>query len=1132
MSDRHLAKMTGRDWLWPVIFLLLGVGGAFAAHHFFFQAFPEASVDLRLTRQEVEVRALDFLRGRGLNTDGYHVSTAFNFDDEAKTYLERELGAEEANRLMSSTVRIWNWRTRLIKPPQIEEMVVHFTTTGELMGYTHIVKEDDPGASLSKTEAQRIAEVFLLTELRIDLKKYHLVEDAVKTRPKRLDYTLTWEENDFKAKDATHRLTVTVLGDLVGGLKDFLKIPDQWSRDYEKLRSRNELLEIIATALYVLLIIVGLFVIFGGGRAKQIHWKTLLAIGGVLGFLIMLSTLNEIPLALQGMPTIMSYGAMTATIVVGAILAGVGAALYVMMLAGAGEPLYRKMSPNRVSLDHLFTVAGLRTKEFFTSTLIGYGMAGMHIGLVVLFYMAARHIGAWAPMDVNYDNTVSTPFPWLSPLAMASFASSTEEFGFRLFAIPLILGVTQKWFGKRAISTWIAIVIPAFLWGFLHSNYPQQPAWVRGVEVGLIGIVAGWVLVNFGILATLVWHYTVDAVLMGMFLLRSDIVGFKIAGALVGDAVLIPLLISLVLYVEARGFVSDRSILNGAGLEPALVKKADETADLAEAAAQQKAAPRALPFTFIPTGAMRFLVGAGVVLLIALAVVERRHEDRRIAIEVTPVRAEASATEYLRQKGVPVEQYRRVTTLQDAIPGLANDYLVEKTSKDRAAAVYHDQIHLVHWRTRFFRELQKEEFTVLTNVDGKVERYVHTLAEDAPGARLDHNKAFEVATAALVAAGVNPGDYQLLDHKTEVRKNRDDHEIIWESKQKLAGDATHRITIEVIGDEVNGPRHWIKIPEDWERKHQEQGLRVVLTLVFFSAAGLAAIIFAALAIPKIAVYWRLHMTLGAIVALLRVVAIVNDVPQWSENYSTAIAWSNSLTQDVLGGVMQVMLAFLGVAALGVIAEVLLRDRFGEVSFWPASGPDRARALLEGLIAGLAGIFVMGGVGRLASLVADKIPAGVRGAESNVAAYSLALSPGLAIFLSALMATVWGTLLCGAVLGTLLRISKRPAWLNVSLTPFAVALTVLIMAIVGSQEPAQFAQHLLTVGATAAALYWLVSVLRFNVFSYAVMVFAGGSAGVVAMWPNAGLHAYAAQAAVGLAAAIVAYIVWIKRELSA
>jgi len=99
-------------------------------------------------------------------------------------------------------------------------------------------------------------------------------------------------------------------------------------------------------------------------------------------------------------------------------------------------------------------------------------------------------------------------------MAIAAMAASAEEFWFRLFAIPL-LGRFVRW-------RWLAIVIPAFVWGFLHATYPQQPGYIRGIEVGLIGVAAGFLMTRFGIVATLVWHYTVDAGLIGSFLLQAD----------------------------------------------------------------------------------------------------------------------------------------------------------------------------------------------------------------------------------------------------------------------------------------------------------------------------------------------------------------------------------------------------------------------------------------------------------------------------------------------------------------------------------------------------------------------------------------------------------------------------------
>jgi hypothetical protein len=1133
--NRRLVKMTPQDWLWPAIFLALGVAGVFTAHHYYLQAFPEASVDLRLTRQEVEDKALDFIRGRGIATDGYHVFTAFSYDDEAKIYLERELGAEEANHLMSTSVRIWNWRTRLIKPPQKEELVVRLTPSGDLMGFSHLIDEAASGASLSKAEAQRVAEVFLLTERRIELKKYHLVEDRVETRPKRLDYTLTWEENDFKAKDATHRLTVTITGDQVGGFKEFLKIPDQWSRDYDKLRSRNNLLEMIATALYVILLIVAVFVIFSGGRVKKIHWKTALALGGFIAVLFFFYIVNEMPEALQNMPTQSTYGTLQALILVGALIAALGSGLYIVMLAASGEPLYRELCPERVGLNHLFTFAGLRTKEFFKSTLIGYGMAGMHIGLVALFYTVALKLGAWAPMEVNYDNGISTMFPWLSPLAMASFAAMSEEFPFRLFAIPLILRVTKRWFNTR----WIAVLIPAFLWGFLHSSYPQQPAWIRGVEVGMIGIVAGWVFLNFGILTTLVWHYTVDAVLMGMFLLRSDVLSFRIAGALVGDAVLIPLLISVVFYLEARGFVQDDSILNQApelppapATVPAAAFDPDKTdpdatinlnaARKAEAAPEEPAAP---PFHFIPPSTMRWLVLAAVVLLIASALVAKGKSEKRIEVTPTPAEAEQHSVEFLVKRGVDVGRYRRVTALQDAVSGSTYDYLVEHSNYTKATAIYRDEIHPVEWRTRFFRELRKEEYVVLTGMDGDVSRFVHILDEDAPGAKLDEHAAMAAASLAAEKAGINLQDYTLVDHHLDVRKNRDDHTITWESKKKLAGEATERVEVVVKGDEINGPRRFVKIPEEWQREHERQTVQQVLVVILFCAVGLAGVIFAAIAIPKVTVYWRLHMTLGAIAAILRVIAYVNDIPQWWEGYDTALTWTNSMTQEALGALMGIMLAFLGVAALAVLSEVLLRSHFGNVSFWPSSGPDRARAMLEGLFAGVCAVLILDGVSSLVSEVLDKVSSGVRGASPSVASYPVAFSPGLSLFLSAVVGTMFIVLTGAALVGTVFCSLRKPNWIALGIIAAAA-----IIAAAPSTTWTEFAKHLASLLVSLAVMALLVQVLRFNVFSWGVLGLLASSDAAFSLLKNPGVQVYGQQALVGIGVLFVAYLVITRREL--
>src|SRR5260221_14172244 len=80
--------------------------------------------------------------------------------------------------------------------------------------------------------------------------------------------------------------------------------------------------------------------------------------------------------------------------------------------------------------------SGLRSKEFFSAAVVGVSMAAAHIGYVVAFYVIASKYGAWAPQELNFDDSVNTAFPWISGAAIGLLASTNEEFTFRLFAIP------------------------------------------------------------------------------------------------------------------------------------------------------------------------------------------------------------------------------------------------------------------------------------------------------------------------------------------------------------------------------------------------------------------------------------------------------------------------------------------------------------------------------------------------------------------------------------------------------------------------------------------------------------------------------------------------------------------------
>ncbi len=193
---------------WPCVSLecasvAFGIFGLLFAHKYFFRAFPEASVDFKVSRADAQSRAKAFVTGLGENLDGYQSTIVFNVDENAKIYLERELGLQEANRLMSTELNIWYWDVRFFRPQQLEEYRVRVSPAGAIAAYEHKIAETQTAKSLSREEAQAAATQFLQNKLGDALNHWaFLPEEANQdTKPNRVDWSFTWERKDFKAKE-------------------------------------------------------------------------------------------------------------------------------------------------------------------------------------------------------------------------------------------------------------------------------------------------------------------------------------------------------------------------------------------------------------------------------------------------------------------------------------------------------------------------------------------------------------------------------------------------------------------------------------------------------------------------------------------------------------------------------------------------------------------------------------------------------------------------------------------------------------------------------------------------------------------------------------------------------------------
>ena len=213
--------------------MLLGIVGVVFAHKYFFRAFPEASVDFKVSRAEALARAQKFVGGLGEDVSGYQSAIVFDVDDNAKTYLEREVGLQQANQLMSSELNIWYWDVRFFRPQQEEEFYVRVSPAGEIVGYEHKIEEARAGASLDRAAAETAAQEFLRGKMGVDLSQvgFSPRRSQLEQKTKPLGLVVHLGE----ARISRQGCAVPAAGDAAGRprgeLEEFLQVPEAWERE-------------------------------------------------------------------------------------------------------------------------------------------------------------------------------------------------------------------------------------------------------------------------------------------------------------------------------------------------------------------------------------------------------------------------------------------------------------------------------------------------------------------------------------------------------------------------------------------------------------------------------------------------------------------------------------------------------------------------------------------------------------------------------------------------------------------------------------------------------------------------------------------------------------------------------------
>jgi hypothetical protein len=602
------------------------------------------------------------------------------------------------------------------------------------------------------------------------------------------------------------------------------------------------------------------------------------------------------------------------------------------------------------------------------------------------------------------------------------------------------------------------------------------------VEVGIIGVVAGWVMMRWGILATLVWHYTVDALLIGLFLLRSEGLYFRVSGAVVVALSVFPLLASGGLFLWRRRFADDSALINSAlPLEPR-----------AEVAEELPVAESRRGYDALSPGQIRIVAVTGGLALLALLTPRPAAIGDFVRYSTTPGEAAARASEVLRQRNVDSARYRSAVTVVNNFSPYANEYLRRELGIPAANNLYRDQVPAAFWSVRFFRDSEKEEYRVILLPDGRLHSVHHVLDEKAPGATLTKEEAQARAEAWLRdEKKLDLGKWKLVESKSEKQRARTDHLFTWEESRPLAnslpvekGAAHVRIELRVLGEEVAGYRIFVHLTEEWTRAHTESTLAstayAVGRIVLLTGLAVWAMVLFFLHLRQQKVPWMRVSLWGAWGALALLANSLNRWPALLALYDSQIALGMFQATLIIGLFFGVLLAYGAVFLVLALGWFFLARAFGEERL-PAWRGMPAAYYGDAIVLGLSGAaFLLLVLGRFPALADRWWPTAQRSLPAGFPDALETILPLGSAAASALLSAMFLTGLAGLMAGFVAYLRRGPGgagrpW------PGWLACGVLIFALLGDWgSPADLIKKGALAAVTVGVLWLAVTrAVRFN-----------------------------------------------------
>ena len=718
---------------------------------------PESYLKVQTDRHKIETSAKSYLyRILGDTFTHYRVGIEFTEDVIAKYFLLRN-ASDTLRNIIEGGKSLWCWRVTFHVPDTGDTITVDLHPESLTLVGFHKRWALPYAQPLDTRKAQQFVTSLLHKILGEEVDKF-VYSGAKRLGPSYLQ--LLWYEADFNVKGARYGIIAYLTDDGLKSVRIGFILPADTYVDYNRnYFCRLGLTYIAAFAIFLLILI-----------PLSIHIVTFVRWGWIsIRELILCFTVTSVLVFATTYSMFGTHNIRQNLLISLAISVVTSLALLV------GRHHYAMVAPFKLYLKFLPTPIGIRTREFFYSTLIGYYVGFLQLGWLALVHAILTKRGLWLPLILPARITYNMKLPYLIFLPGLTFAMLNESL-FRLYGI--------SWLNSK-VRLLPAICVVSSLWGFGFSLLPQSPHYLYGVTIAIWGIVLGFVLVKFGLLATVISQFVVITIVLGLPLFYSDAKYSVIFVSINVILFLYPLIFTAIHYLRTGQFHHDTTILNLAWKrtppEPTITRWEEPPYIGAGIAAKCLLLCITILFAVIALRIPNKILGANV------RVTVNWHDVEKISDSLA--------------KSYNLKGFIRVVEFKQRTQGPVERYIYQVAGIDRLNELCVTELPYWYWEIKLINPSTHKQCIFKLDADGKLYSHTYKPYKYRFIPHVGFTTAYRIAMDYLHKRGLSLKGYHLT--KKEVIKYPSYEVYVFEWTRSELPNLTKIIHIEVIGNEAH-----------------------------------------------------------------------------------------------------------------------------------------------------------------------------------------------------------------------------------------------------------------------------------------------------------------------------------------